>query len=191
VVIEEKRLGGGGGVGNIIGWAQKVRSTSWQGTSRREARQNQRNGTGVGRDPLDKWRRCRSRIDEPKKSSPAGFPRFGGVVEGSIKERLKDEAEEVERGWGKPEVVVIEEKRLGGGGGGVGNIILGEPKKYGVLVDREQVEEKSGRTKRNGTGVLGRDPLDKFGGDVEVEQMNLRNPVQRVSRVLVEMSKGV
>jgi hypothetical protein len=30
---------------------------------------------------------------------------FGGDVEGSIKERLKDEAEEVERGWGKPEVV--------------------------------------------------------------------------------------
>ena len=59
-----------------------------------------RNGTGVGRegDPLDKWRRCRSRIDQPKKSSPAGFPRFGGDVEGSIKERRKDEAEEVERG---------------------------------------------------------------------------------------------
>jgi hypothetical protein len=50
-----------------------------------------------GGDPLDKWRRCRSRIDEPKKSSPAGFPDFGGDVEGSIKERLKDEAEEVEK----------------------------------------------------------------------------------------------
>jgi hypothetical protein len=36
--------------------------------------------------------------DEPKKSSPAGFPGFGGDVEGSIKERLKDEVEEVERG---------------------------------------------------------------------------------------------
>jgi hypothetical protein len=59
-----------------------------------------RNGTGVGRGfPLDNiWRRCRSGIDEPKKSSPAGFPGFGGDVEGSIKERLKDEAEEVERG---------------------------------------------------------------------------------------------
>ena len=31
----------------------------------------------------------------------------------------------------------------------------------------------------------------QYGGGVEVEWMNLRNPVQRVSQVLVEMSKGV
>jgi hypothetical protein len=54
----------------------------------------------VGRDfPLDKFGgEVEVGTDEPKKSSPAGFPGFGGDVEGSIKERLKDEVEEVERG---------------------------------------------------------------------------------------------
>jgi hypothetical protein len=68
------------------------------GNKSRRSRQNQGNGRVAGWDPSDYWWRCRSRIDEPKKSSPAGFPGFGGGVEGSIKERLEDEAEEVERG---------------------------------------------------------------------------------------------
>jgi hypothetical protein len=40
--------------------------------------------------------------------------------------------------------------------------LLGEPKKYGVLVDRNKSKRSPGRTKRNGTGV-GREGRFSFG----------------------------
>jgi hypothetical protein len=49
---------------------------------------------------------------------------FGGDVEGSIKERLKDEVEEVERGWGKPEVVVMVVIERGEEAGAVVSVVL-------------------------------------------------------------------
>ena len=62
---------------------------------------------------------------------------------------------------------------------------MGEPKKYGVLVaDREQVEEKPGENQKKRNRCWAGFLWTNFGGGgVEVEQMNLRNPVQRVSRV--------
>lgn len=66
---------------------------------------------------------------------------------------------------------------------------LGEPKKYVVLSEREEVEENPGQTKE--TEELLGGILRTNGGEVGVEQMNLRNPVQRVSQVGGEMSKGV
>lgn len=58
--------------------------------------------------------------------------------------------------------------------------LLGEPKKYGVLGTSRR---EAGTTKRNRTGRLVGGILWTNGGDVEVEQMNLRNPVQWVSQV--------
>jgi hypothetical protein len=46
------------------------------------------------------------------------------MVDGSIKERLKDEAEEVERGWGKPEVVVMVVIERGEEAGAVVSVVL-------------------------------------------------------------------
>ena len=47
--------------------------------------------------------------------------------------------------------------------------LLGEPKKYGVLVDREQVEEKSRQNQKKRNRCWAGGILWTNGGDVEVE----------------------
>lgn len=96
--MQAESVGDGGGVGNMIWVSPKSTDYLVTGTSRGEAGRTKETEELLGGILRAIWRRCRSRTDEPKKSSPAGFPGFGGDVEGSNKERLEDEAEEVERG---------------------------------------------------------------------------------------------